>query len=263
MKKKNAKKKTVDHSLSKKPKGNKASNLAVVDAPMETSSKATTQLVEADVSDLIHADWNYKTDGTPEQIEKLMNAITEAGSCGVLAVREVKVGKEFKLEVMDGNHRLTAIQNLGWKKVPIENFGRISKAKAVILTRQRNQNWFDDDRLKLANLFAIDVFPEFSMEHLSNILPETMESLESLKGLASVDWATPGSGDGDGGGSSNDYDPTVKKIFLRVPEETFNLWSKWLERCKDITGLGTPERAFEFAVIEALNVPEESLGAKK
>ena len=57
---------------------------------------STTQIVKSKVGELIHADWNYKTDGTEEQITTLMNAITEAGSCGVLMVRQVKKGGNTK-----------------------------------------------------------------------------------------------------------------------------------------------------------------------
>ena len=34
-----------------------------------------TQLAQMDIGDLIKADWNYKTDGTEEQIEKMINSI--------------------------------------------------------------------------------------------------------------------------------------------------------------------------------------------
>lgn len=146
------------------------------------------QIVEVDVNALIKADWNYKTDGTEEQISKLMAAISEAGSCGVFAVREIDKDGAIILEVMDGNHRLEAVRRLGWSRVQVENFGRISLTNAIIITRQRNQNWFEDDRLKLANLFEEYVFPEVSIQNLSLILPESEESLESLKKLASADW---------------------------------------------------------------------------
>ena len=112
-----------------------------------------TQLVEMNESDLVKADWNYKTDGTEEQIEKLMASIGVDKSVGVLAVREK--GKKF--EVIDGNHRLEAIKRLGWKKVPCENFGDISKAKAITIARRRNHKWFEDDVLAYAKLFKEDV----------------------------------------------------------------------------------------------------------
>lgn len=219
-----------------------------------------TQIVKTKLASLIHAHWNYKTDGTPEEIERLARAIESAGSCGVLAVREVNVDGEPMLEVMDGNHRLTAIRQLGWEDVPVENFGQISEAKAIILTRQRNQNWFEDDKLKLANLFVTHVFPEYSKEALELILPESAQSLEALELLANATWEAPNLSDDNGSsGSSNDLDFNKKKIFLKVSEEVFNLWEKWLERTEQITGLDSQERAFEFAVIEALNVPEEQL----
>jgi hypothetical protein len=216
-------------------------------------------IVKAKVADLHHAKWNYKTDGTQEQLEKLAKSIEKYGP-GVPAVRiaEDEDGKEF-LEVMDGNHRLTALRMLGIEEITIENYGHISQADAIILTRNRNQNWFEDDKLLLANLMVSHVFPETSMEELASFMPETVESLESLKLLGEAEWTPPTDNqDDNGGGSNNDLD-NAKKIFLKVNEETFNLWNKWLERCESITGLDSQERAFEFAVIEALNVPEEML----
>ena len=52
------------------------------------------QLVDIELKNLFKAKWNYKTDGTEEQIEKLCNSIKEDKSVGVLAVREIKKGFE-------------------------------------------------------------------------------------------------------------------------------------------------------------------------
>jgi hypothetical protein len=214
-------------------------------------------IVKAKVSDLHHAEWNYKTDGTQEQLEKLAKSIEKYGP-GVPAVRIAeKDGQEF-LEVMDGNHRLTALRMLGIEEITIENYGHISQADAIILTRNRNQNWFEDDKLLLANLMTEHVFPNIEMEELASFMPETVESLESLKLLGEAEWTPPSDNQDEGGGSNNDLD-NGKKIFLKVSEEVFNLWNKWLERCEGVTGLDSQERAFEFAVIEALNVPEDML----
>jgi hypothetical protein len=215
-----------------------------------------TQIVKVKISELNHAEWNYKTSGTEEQIQKLMKSIQKYGP-GIPAVRHLEVDGKDVLEVMDGNHRLTAMQRLGFEEVTVENFGEISQAEAVIITRNRNQNWFEDDKLMLANLMNDHVFNEYTMEELSSFMPETQESLGALKMLAEAEWSDPesGSGSGTGGGPPDE----TKKIFLKVSEEVFNLWEKWLGRCENITGLENAERAFEFAVIEALNVPEEQL----
>lgn len=221
--------------------------------------KPLTQIAKAKVNDLIHASWNYKTDGTEEQIQKLMAAIAKQGSCGVLMVREIEVDGKNVFEVMDGNHRLTALRRLGWEECPIENFGKISQADAIVYTRQRNEQWFEDDKLKLAVLFSNEVFADYTPEYLSTILPDTLEQLHSYKALANVEWVPPNlDGENDNGDAPPDEDK-YKLVKLWVTEEVFNLWEKWLERAREITGLESDARAFEFAVIEALNVPEEQL----
>lgn len=220
--------------------------------------KPLTQIAKAKVEDLIHAEWNYKTDGTDEQIAKLMAAIAKQGSCGVLMVREIEKDGRAIFEVMDGNHRLTALRKLGWQECPIENFGKISQADAIVFTRQRNEQWFEDDKLKLATLFSNEVFGEYSPEYLATILPDSLEQLESYKALANVEWVPPHAPD-DNDSEAPPPDEKYKLVKLWVTEEVLNLWEKWLERAREVTGLESPARAFEFAVIEALNVPEEEL----
>ena len=47
------------------------------------------ELMTVSIDELIKAKWNYKTDGSEEQIQKLMNSIEYDKSAGVLAVRKV------------------------------------------------------------------------------------------------------------------------------------------------------------------------------
>jgi len=53
------------------------------------------------IDNLVKAEWNYKTDGTEEQINKLIKSIKYDDSAGILAVRKLN----DKYEVIDGNHR--------------------------------------------------------------------------------------------------------------------------------------------------------------
>ena len=48
-----------------------------------------------------------------------------------------------------------------------------------------------------------------------------------------------------------------KKIELKVCEETYNIWIKLRDRLKEKLGYKEPEQCFEFAIIQALNLPEE------
>ena len=173
-----------------------------------------------------------------------MNSIKEDKSIGVLAVREID---NDKFEVIDGNHRLEAIIRLGWDKIPCENFGSITKAKAIIIARRSNHKWFEDDVLSYAELFTKDVLSEYSIEELEKFMPETKKELEDLEKLVDFDWS-----DFDG---EFEYDEeNLKTIKVVVPDETYNMWLAWKEKIKDVDGYETDSKAFEYAIVEANNL---------
>lgn len=221
------------------------------------------KIEKVSIDQVIEAEWNYKVEGAESDIKKLANSILKRGSAGVLAVREVEIDGDIKFETCDGNHRLRALRDeLGVKFVYIENFGKISMDEAVLLTRSRNHNWFEDDKLKLANLMTEHVLSTHEINDLIDSLPESAQELEAYQNIANFEWQEPEKNESEGtGGDSNgsSYADQKTDIKLSVSEEVYNLWEKWLERCENITGLSNKERAFEFAVIEALNVPEEDL----
>lgn len=139
------------------------------------------KIVTLAVSALRAAPWNYKLTGTKEQIEKLKRSILSSKSAGVLCVRRLqhKNGKHI-YEVIDGNHRLEAVIAAGWKTVPCEDFGKISKAQAVVIARQRNYQWFEDDVVKLGKLYADDVLSMFDKDDLLGFIPESLEGFEEI-----------------------------------------------------------------------------------
>jgi len=149
-------------------------------------NKSATQLVELDIKDLVKADWNYKSDATPELLDKLCQSISRDKSAGVLAVRELE-GNKF--EVIDGNHRYEAVFELAWEKVPCENFGDISLAQAVTIARRRNHQWFEDDLFAYGELFREIVLPEYGIEELASFMPETQEEMKNLENMLDFDWA--------------------------------------------------------------------------
>ncbi len=209
----------------------------------------STQLVEIDSKDLIYADWNYKTDGSPEQIDKLCNSIKEDNSAGVVAVREMN----GMFEVIDGNHRLKAVKKLGWKKVPCENFGEISKAKAITIARRRNHKWFDDDILAYADLFKNDILREYTLDDLEGFMPESREEMERYTTIADFDWSQF---DGE---HPFDEEENLKTIKVVVNEDIYNTWLAWKEKCSKLLDYESDSKCMELALVEALNVPDESL----
>ena len=205
-----------------------------------------TQLCQVDIKDLIYADWNYKSNGTEEQIDKLCNSIKEDSSVGVLAVRELD--KEF--EVIDGNHRLTAVKRLGWKKVPCENFGDISKGKAITIARRRNHQWFEDDLLAYSDIFKNDVLKEFTIDQLDTFMPDSKEEMQRIADLIDFDWSQF-----DPNGELPDEE--LKTIKVVVNEDVYKNWQEWIKKCQEVLNYDSPSKCFEFAIIEALNTPME------
>jgi hypothetical protein len=197
------------------------------------------------INDLIPADWNYKSDGTDEQIETLCNSIKEDKSAGVPAVRHL--GDKF--EVIDGNHRLEALKRLKWKEVPCENFGDISKATAIVIARRRNHKWFEDNVLKLSGLFKGEVVKEYTIDHLEKIMPDTREEIEALITLTDFDWNQFNTSD-----ENTEIEEQFKTLTIKLPENVLELWEKWKAVCIE-DGITSEINIFEYAIVEALNTP--------
>ena len=194
------------------------------------------------IDNLVKAGWNYKTDGTEEQINKLIKSIKYDDSAGVIAVRKLN----DKYEVIDGNHRLEALQRIGWQQIQVENFGDISKAKAIIIARRRNHVWFDDDLKAFSDLIKNDVLPEIDTDTLKEILPDTPDEIDNLVNFGNFDWEEPTEKepkDNDG----------KKTIVVKVDESVYQMWQDWVKWCAEQTDYKSEPDAFEYLIIEAKN----------
>lgn len=206
-------------------------------------------IIKVKIEQLVKAKWNYKTEGSPEIIQKLVKSATYQKSIGILAVREI--GKN-KYEVIDGNHRLDALKVLGIKEIQVENFGKISKAQAVLISKQRNMIWFEDDNIKFAEIFKNDILKEITIDELEQMLPMSKEELEGLEKLFDFDWQQ----------FNNAAEPQLsdkKTIKIDVTEEVFSMWEQWKNKCEKLLGYKEDSKCFELAIVEALNIPDESL----
>jgi hypothetical protein len=194
------------------------------------------------IDNLVKAGWNYKTDGTEEQINKLIKSIKYDDSAGVIAVRKLN----DKYEVIDGNHRLEALQRIGWQQIQVENFGDISKAKAIIIARRRNHVWFDDDLKAFSDLIKNDVLPEIDTDTLKDILPDTPDEIDNLVNFGNFDWEEPiekEPKDNDG----------KKTRVVKVDESVYQMWQDWVKWCAEQTDYKSEPDAFEYLIIEAKN----------
>jgi site-specific DNA-methyltransferase (adenine-specific) len=142
-------------------------------------------VIELMVEQLRIADWNYKTGQvSAEKRERFRNSIKQDSSAGVLAVRELEDGS---YEVIDGNHRLEEIIALGWETIHCENFGKISQARAVLISRRRNASWFTDDQRRIDNLMQNIVNPEIPIEEYANYMPDDLQEYKKELGMTEKD----------------------------------------------------------------------------
>lgn len=194
------------------------------------------------IDNLVKAEWNYKTDGTEEQINKLIKSIKYDDSAGILAVRKLN----DKYEVIDGNHRLEALKRIGWQEIQVENFGDIPKSKAIIIARRRNHVWFDDDLKAFSDLIKNDVLPKIDTDTLKDILPDTPDEIDNLVNFGNFDWEEPiekEPKDNDG----------KKTIVVKVDESVYQMWQDWVKWCAEQTDYKSEPDAFEYLIIEAKN----------
>ena len=138
-----------------------------------------------DVARLVKAPWNYKHD-EPDAAARLVESVRRSGQIQVLNVREVGDKKPPMLEVYDGNHRVDAVGVLGLEQVIVHNAGRISQAEAARRAMELNENGFEADMIRVAELFRDDLLPEFDLPDLAGSLPWDESQITDL--VSSLDF---------------------------------------------------------------------------
>ena len=128
---------------------------------------------------LVRAPWNFKTEDE-ETARRLVEKIKRTGLIQPLNVREVEVDGEARLEAYDGNHRVDAIRILGIKSVAVHNAGEITQAEAARRAMELNEDHFETDMVKVAELFRDDLVPLFGSDDLSGSLPWEQQQIDDM-----------------------------------------------------------------------------------
>jgi hypothetical protein len=185
-----------------------------------------TEIKTIAVSKLRPAEWNYKLTATHEQREKLKASILEDKSAGVLAVRHLGRGI---YEVIDGNHRLEVIQELEWERAVCENFGKISLADAVLISRRRNTIWFESNEVVFGELLATEVLKEYTLEEIAPFMEESIEDLQAMVDVVMEDFSWENIEDENKGGNGKTEQDALKDYVFTLDQPTYEQFRE-LER---------------------------------
>lgn len=146
-----------------------------------------------DIKRLVPNNWNPK-----EKIEdnrqnrqkylSLLYTIENKGFNDPIDARTLDDKPDGVLEVLDGYHRLLAAKELGFLKIPIINYGKISLNEAKGITLDKIKVRIEEDEVLVAQLLEDirkDLEPE---EEITKIVPFTKEQVEDYRDLLKFDW---------------------------------------------------------------------------
>lgn len=221
---------------------------------------------EIQIEKLCKAPWNYKVEDAELQA-KLEENIKRNGQLETVLVRSLGDGL---YEVINGNHRLSAFQNAGIKKVMCYVVDGLSVEKAKRLAIELNETRFKADPKKMAELMA-GLLLEYSATDLGDTMPFSKAQLESYI-PDTIDWgefSTPDLEPEDLAGTtaipeevklerkSKGEDYTTRKLFLT--EEEKGTLNKFVHRfSKTVT---RPEKLVIEEMEKRLNNPQKRIGA--
>jgi len=137
------------------------------------------------IEKLTPADWNYKEE-EEEKEEKLKNNIKRNGQIENIIVRKLKTGF---YEIVNGNHRLKVLKDLGYDKIVCYSLGNISDNQARRIAIETNETRFKTDSIKLAELMKeISGEGGFEISDLAQTMPFDEEQLKGFVDLLEFDW---------------------------------------------------------------------------
>jgi len=202
------------------------------------------------IKKLVKADWNYKEE-EENKSKKLLNNFKRNGQLENILVRLLDTGY---YEVVNGNHRLDVMNTLGYDNVVVMDLGEITQQEAIRKAIETNETKFVSDTIKLAELLG-ELTEEFGQEEIVNSLPYNEDELNNFANMLSFNWEQFE----EDGGLLDGGDSFDKKITITVNQDILDRWNELKDRFNGVIGYDNESKVFEFAIIEALNIPKESI----
>lgn len=181
---------------------------------------------EIPIDKLVKAGWNYK-ENNQELAEKLSNNIKRNGQIENIIVRELETGF---YEVVNGNHRLDVLKELGFETVYSFNLGDISEAQAKRIAVETNETKFESSEKLLKGIMK-EINNEFDIDDLLLTMPFSEDYILSVDVDNMDNIKEP---------SSNQKEPEVFDGFVVVIKATHDSMSEieeYLEEWKKKYGL--------------------------
>ncbi len=169
-------------------------------------------------------------------------------------VREVDGG----LEIIDGEHRWIAANQLKFEKVPVHNIGKVDDATAKKLTIILNEVKGKPDDNLLAGLL-LELSKTIALPDLSKELPYSEEELKHMIANNNVDWSAI-----EAGLKPLDQDEEGWKTFsIRLPEAVHDNLTEQIKRFKRICFQDQKDVAdnliFEAMLCAIITVPDDHI----
>ncbi len=139
--------------------------------------------IDINVTELRPAPWNpNQMDET--MMSRLRESISKYGLVEPLVVRKID---EKRYEVLSGNQRLKALDEMGFVTVPCV-IVELDDTRAMLLAQALNGLRGEDD-LALKGALLKEILSSVSEDEVLSLLPETTESLKSLSLINEMDLA--------------------------------------------------------------------------
>lgn len=176
------------------------------------------------IDKLVAAEWNYKKE-SESMTSKLVENMRRNGQVENVLVRELDNGT---YEVVNGNHRVAAMRQIGASNVIAYNLGKISDEEAYRISIETNETSFDVNYVQLSKLIK-SLGGTWDMEELLKTLPYDQSQIDNFLKMNDFDWnALPGNDSSTSGTDSAGGDEGVRRVVVVLEDEEAQEWESYL-----------------------------------
>jgi hypothetical protein len=201
------------------------------------------KVIEVDIDKVHPNTWNPKDKGTDEFL-KIKRGIEKLGSMIPPLVREDGKGG---YEILDGEQRFTACEELGIKKISVHNYGEVpdEDARAITVWAQQQVPFNPVSEAEFVKM----MINEFNAQDL---MPYTPVEIDNMLEVHEFDWG----GDFDENEVESDIDleaGNVKTLKFVMAADKYNLIMKAIKECKHLEEVSEDSRALELICADYLS----------